>query len=105
MKSFGFLFHLWSFFDDGSNEHEKAFKNEKQERDMEKGYKRTLGTKAMYIGGIALIIGGSVAWSKGIQDAPYYIAVGAVMDGLAYLHERWERKQYHKGNLRKYAKD
>ncbi len=61
---------------------------------MEKGYKRSLPLKLVYIGGLCLIVSGSLGagW--------HYIGAGAAMEGLAGFRERWERKQ-----LKKYPTD
>jgi len=72
---------------------------------MKEGYKTSWPTKAVYIGGGALIIGGSIVWAKGISDGPYYVICGVVTDCLAYLHGRWERKRYHNKMLKKYNRD
>ena len=72
---------------------------------MEKSYRKSWSTKAVYIGGGGLVIGGGIALAKGIPEGAYFIGSGIILDGLAYLHDRWEYKQYHEKNLKQYSKD
>ena len=73
---------------------------------MEKSYKRDWFTRAVYIGGGGLIIGGGVAILNGmLRDGIGLIGYGAILDGLAYFHDRWKQKQLHKKDIKKYTQN